>query len=196
MSGSVKAPRGARAPLTEPGLAEIAVAYLDRFGASAAHLRRVLGARVTRAARRGEVDEADALRWIDALIVRYRASGLLDDQRFADSVVLGLRARGGSRRKIQQSLSQKGVGSVEIGRALEHAARDSTDAELEAAQAYAKRRRLGPHRKDERERAARRERDLAAMARAGFGFEVARRVLNIARGAADDDDETSPGVGE
>ncbi|MDE0409722.1 MAG: RecX family transcriptional regulator, partial [Alphaproteobacteria bacterium] len=43
--------------------------------------------------------------------------------------------------------------------------------------ALARRRRLGPWR-DPAERAARRQKDLAAMARAGFRLDVARQVID------------------
>ena len=49
-------------------------------------------------------------------------------------------------------------------------------AEREAAWALARRRRLGPFRPAER--ASSRQRDLAAMARAGFGFGLARSVID------------------
>ena len=58
-------------------------------------------------------------------------------------------------------------------------------AELEAARALARRRRLGPWR-GPAERAARREKDLAALARAGFGLDLARQVIDADEdGAAD-----------
>ena len=52
--------------------------------------------------------------------------------------------------------------------------------------ALARRRRLGPFRA-EAERADRRHRDLAAMARAGFALAVARKVIDAADVAALDD---------
>jgi len=52
----------------------------------------------------------------------------------------------------------------------------SAQSELEAAQAFARRRRLGPHRKPETREAFRRK-DLMAMARAGFNYDTASRVV-------------------
>ena len=48
--------------------------------------------------------------------------------------------------------------------------------DLDAACNYARRRRLGPWRSAGR--AERRERDLAALARQGFGYELALRVID------------------
>ena len=50
--------------------------------------------------------------------------------------------------------------------------------EDQAARAYAKRRRLGPYRRPDL-RAAHRDRDLAALARAGFAYGLARRVIDM-----------------
>ena len=50
--------------------------------------------------------------------------------------------------------------------------------ELEAAQRYARRRRLGPYRADPAARSECRDKDLACMARAGFAGRVARQVID------------------
>jgi regulatory protein len=47
---------------------------------------------------------------------------------------------------------------------------------MAAAHALARRKRLGPYRTGDR--AAFREKDLAAFARAGFGFAIARRIVD------------------
>jgi regulatory protein len=57
------------------------------------------------------------------------------------------------------------------------ALRDETpEPDLAAAIAYARRRRLGPWRQGD-DREEHRERDLAALARQGFGYDTARRVI-------------------
>ncbi|MEB2312451.1 MAG: RecX family transcriptional regulator [Sorangiineae bacterium] len=171
-------------PLDAALLDKAALAYLERFDSSADNLRRVLMARVRRAARSEELDVAALARHVDGLIERYRASGLLDDGRFAENVARGLRARGGSRRGIALKLRAKGVAEADIAAALSRAERDSAEPELEAAQRLVRRRRLGPLR-PEAERAEKRSRDLAALMRAGFSYDVARRALGPSR--ADED---------
>jgi regulatory protein len=54
---------------------------------------------------------------------------------------------------------------------------EAGETDLRAALRFAKRRRLGPFRTP-KERATRRERDLAALGRAGFSYEVARAVVD------------------
>jgi regulatory protein len=157
-------------------LERAALAYLDRFDSSASNLRRVLLGVVQRAERQGEVDVEAARAAIDELIARYRASGLIDDRRYAENIADGLRRRGTSARAIRHKLAARGLPAEIVEDALGAADRDDRDAELCAARALVRRRRLGPHRPDD-ERAARHARDLGALARAGFSFEVARRAL-------------------
>jgi len=173
-------PRGKRiAPATRDNLQAAALSYLERFAASAAQLRRVLQRRALRAARANGGDPAEAQAWIDAIVARLQRSGLLDDKRFAEGRAASLARRGTSRRHIAQALAQKGVAREHIEAGIAHAHEGHAgprEADLAAAAAYARRRRLGPYRPAD-ERAGRRDKDLAALARAGFDFDVARRVI-------------------
>jgi regulatory protein len=148
------------------------MAYLERYASSSENLRRVLRRKVEKRCRlRGE-DPAQFHGTIDDVVARSVLSGLVDDSRYADARVASLRRRGGSRRAIQAKLSAKGVDRETIAAALAGEPED----ELTAAHALARRRKLGPYRAGER--AASRERDLAALARGGFAFEIARRVID------------------
>jgi regulatory protein len=129
--------------------------------------------------RQAEPEELEALGtegWVEQLLERYQGSGLLDDLRYARAFVQSQRERGASRRFIEHKLSARRVSLAVIQQALADHAADFSNAELEAATLYARKRRLGPHRPVQ-ERQARRHRDFAALARAGFSFETARSVL-------------------
>ena len=65
---------------------------------------------------------------------------------------------------------------VAVDQALDADRAETPKAELHAACAYARRRRLGPWHVSERE--ARRERDLAALARQGYSVDTARQVID------------------
>jgi len=171
---------------TRDNLDRAALRYLERFDSSAANLRRVLRGHVARAARaHAELDVPAAERLVDELLERYQASGLINDARYAESLARGLHARGTSRRGVRHKLRARGVSAEAIDAAIASTGRDSDDAELDAARAFVRRRRLGPHR-PEHQRAERYQRDLAALARAGFSFDVARRALEVPDGAIDE----------
>ncbi|KKX27064.1 recombination regulator RecX [Rhizobium sp. LC145] len=96
----------------------------------------------------------------------------LDDNAYAEiSTRSGMRG-GKSKRAIAQKLSQKGVARTTIAAAVA----DADD--LYAAVVLARKRALGPFRKadlDEKRKA----KELSAFARAGFGFEIGRKVFEM-----------------
>jgi len=169
--------------VTPDHLERAALHYLERHASSAANLRRLLLRRVQRSAQIHGTDLDEGRRWVDALVDRLCRSGLLDDRAYAEMKVNSLHRRGGSTRRIRQTLSAKGVDADLVDHALADLEQETgARADLAAAVAYARRRRLGPFRPAEA-RADRRDRDLAALARAGFSHDVARRVI----GAEDPD---------
>jgi regulatory protein len=177
----VRRPR-ATAPLTAERLENAALAYLARHQSSAANLSRVLKRRVERAARLGLAERATAASWIERLVERYAKAGLVDDAAYAEARVASLRRAGASARAIRGRLLGKGVAAPLIEAALRGQA-EGGDAELDAAIAFARRRRLGPFRRGRRTEALR-LRELAALARAGFSYAIARAVVD-AKNVAD-----------
>ncbi len=168
-------PKAKRPPnVTRVGLEGAALRYLERFDCSVARLRKVLMERVGKAARAGVEEAAAAPAIVEQLLERYLSSGLINDQRFAKNFADRARERGTSRRMIEQKLRARGISSDVVQELLPR--NESAQGELEAAQAFARRRRLGPHRKAETREEYKRK-DLMAMARAGFSFDVASRAL-------------------
>lgn len=166
-------------PLTPERLENIALHYLERFAASADGLRRVLSRRAERSAREHGTDREEAAAWIEALIRRWLESGLLNDRLYAENKAATLHRRGGSTRAIRQKLSAKGVSESDVDSALAER-RECSDGEpdVEAALALCRRRRLGPYRANDEQRAAMRDKDLATLGRAGFDYDTARRVVD------------------
>jgi regulatory protein len=156
--------------------------YLERYAASAAHLQKLLLAKVRRSAERHGTDAQAGAAYVRALIERLQRSGILDDRRYAEGRAQSLRRRGGSARSIRAALAAKGVAREEAETALSAADEGSVsgEADLVAARRLAERRRLGPWRK--KDRASHRLKDLAALGRAGFSYETARQVIDGASG--------------
>jgi len=170
--GARKLPRKA----TPKSLENAALYHLERFASSAENLRRVLLRRVERSARAHDTDREEGAAAVDDIVRRFVASGILNDGAYAAARAGTLHRRGASARKIRASLMQKGVAGDDIEAALTTLRDEAGDPELAAAITLARRRRLGPYR-PETDREARREKDLAALARAGFGYDIARTVI-------------------
>jgi regulatory protein len=163
--------------ITAQRLENMALHYLGRYASSSANLRRVLMRKVARAAAAHDSDPAEGVKLIEDLIARYLRSGLIDDRAYAAQKAASLQRRGASRFGIKGKLRQKGVTGALIDDALQGLEEQgSTASELASACALARRRRLGPYR-EKSKRQEMRDKDLAALSRAGFSFEVARRVL-------------------
>ena len=171
---SDQAPQTRRKPrkVNAERLHRIALSYLERYAASTGQIRRVLERRVYKAASAHGEDPAIHQRLIEEEIERLQQAGLVDDALYAEGTVRAQRARGASTRGIAAKLKAKGVGADLISAALEA---DEADDEA-AARRYAERRRLGPYRL--KHRAERRDRDLAALCRAGFDLDLARKIID------------------
>lgn len=159
-------------PITRDYLFRAAVHYLERYASSSGNLRRVLERKILRRARERGEDPADFVPLVGETIVQLTELKLLDDQVFAQAKVASLRRRGTSRGHVFAKLAQKGVERETAAAAM---AGDETE-EADAALAYARRRRLGPFRIVGR--AEKRDRDVAAMMRAGFSYTLAAKIVD------------------
>ncbi len=174
-SGRDRRRRGPR-EATPKYLRNSALYYLERYASSSGHLRRLLLAKVARSARAHGSDAEKGAAAVAALIAELLGAGLLDDARYAGERARILHRRGASARAIRAGLMAQEIAADDIERALAGLREEAAEPELAAALAYARKRRLGPYR-DPATRAERREKDLAALGRKGFGYDMARRVI-------------------
>jgi regulatory protein len=165
-------------------LYEAALTHVARYAATEAGMARVLGRKVDRWVRTmGEEADPDgtnaaaraAKAAIPGVIASLREAGVLSDDAFAASRAKRLTREGKSRRFALAHLAAKGVKPALASTVL---AEDS-ERELAAACAYLRRRRAGPF-GDAPELKV-----LAAMARAGYGQDIARRALRLNREEAE-----------
>lgn len=156
-------------------LEKSALHHLGRFAATRTELRRVLTRRTMRAVKAGLIGREETESLIAAVIAKLTAAGFLDDGAVARSRATALRRVGRSQRAIGQKLAAKGIARAEAASAIAEADDGDEHAELRAAARLAERRRLGPYRTGRRDEATM-KRDLAALARGGFSYAIARAV--------------------
>lgn len=157
--------------------------YLERFSSSSANLRRVLMRKIDRSLAHWGGERDEATRWLDDLLIKLAESGYIDDAAYAVMKTRGLHHRGKGMRVIRATLTAKGIGAETAQTALDGLVEEEGDPDFAAAIRLAAKRRLGPYRLGHN-RAEMRQKDLAALARAGFGFETARRVIEAASAEA------------
>ena len=170
-------------PLDTARLEELALAYVARFATSAgrlsAYCRRKLRERGHAGADKGAPPPD-----VQALVERFVDKGFVNDASFARAKAGGLLRRGYGARRVGDALRADGI--------AEETRADVAPGEAarrEAAMEYARRRRVGPYARD---RSAAldhrtREKQLAALLRAGHDAGHARRVLAAASAAEIED---------
>lgn len=181
MAMALQQNRKVRPPLSHAKLEEMALNYVGRFATSRARLVGYL-ARKLRERGWGGPGEAP----VEDLADRLTRLGYVDDRAYALSKARSLTTRGYGRRRVQQALSQAGIGEADSADATELA----TSEAYEAAMRFARRKALGPFaaaKPDPRGR----ERALAAMIRAGHDFRLARALVDLGPGEFPDMDEFS-----
>jgi regulatory protein len=153
-------------PLDAATLDALALSYVARFATSEAKLATYLRRKV---AERGW--DAPGTAPVAAIVARFAEAGYIDDAAFARGKSAALHRRGYGARRVGQALIAAGIG--EDTRAAAIAEGDPRAAAL----AFARRRRIGPFGPGDADRVLR-ERQIAAMLRAGHPLDSARALVN------------------
>ncbi|MCB2055811.1 MAG: RecX family transcriptional regulator [Geminicoccaceae bacterium] len=162
-----------------------ALAHLERHPTSRAHLERLMLRRALPEAALFDVDPEEVRGLVRALLDDLERLRLLDDDRFAEGRARRAIARGTAPRRVTAALAAKGVDADTVARALGAVGEEIGDPAWQAALGYARRRRLGPWRgpaSPGEDTAETRRRELAVMARAGFDYATARRLVSLEAG--------------
>lgn len=169
----MKQPRKA----TPKSLENAALHYLERFSSSRANLKRVLLNRVARSAAAHGTDAGEGQAWVEALLDRLEGLGYLDDKAYAEAKAESMNRRGKPTNQVRWALKMKGVGQDTAEAALSKLSDELGDEpDRAAAIAYARKKRLGPFRPEDA-REAHRAKDIQTLARAGFGWDLAREIV-------------------
>ena len=146
-------------PVTQGTLEKSALRYLERRPSSRSNLQRILTQKAA--------GEPESERWIAEILERCEALGYLNDAEYSRSSIRVLRGKGASARRIRAKLREKGIDESLIDELL---AEEPSGAEQAAAERYVERRRYGQD-------PVRKQKDLGALARAGFDYDVAHHAL-------------------
>ena len=174
-------------PLDETALRDLALSYVARFATTGAKLEGYLARKIRE---RGVVEDEDGRQRdldVTGLVTQFIERGYVDDDAYARSKSRDLTARGYGARRVEQALWAAGVEEQVRG--------DNAPSEAESRRAailLAKKRRFGPFglpQEDEgpEESHKRREKQVAAMLRAGHQFEHVRFIMDAS--ATDDIEE-------
>ena len=115
---------------------------------------------------------------IDVVISTLVEQNMINDKYYADSKTKSLIRRGYSLNKIRYSLIKKGIDEKYIKDSISKIKEDESDPDFFSAIKVCKRRRIGPSR-EESNRSLFYKKDISILARAGFSYEISKKVLEI-----------------
>lgn len=154
-------------PLDTEALRAIAIRYAERYQTSRARLLRLLNQKIRQRGWDPGAPPPDP----EAIADKMVELGYVNDTSFAQARTRGMVRRGLGAGRVQAALSAYGVGRDVVAEALQEV--DGWAAAVD----FARRKRLGPFGERQDDPKARMK-QLGAMARAGHGFDVARRVVD------------------
>lgn len=172
--------------ITEKYLYNSGLAYLQRFPASTPHFRRVMGRKIDRSCNyHKDQNPEDCRKMLESTIETFVRQGFLNDAAYLQGMVTSLRRRGLSTQAILSKLAMKGIAQDEAAKALRayDEERGGVNPDLAAAILLMRRKRIGPFRKSD---GGDRTKELAALARGGFGFDIAQKALSLPRDEAEE----------
>ena len=154
----------------------MALRYVERFATTRGRLVDYLRRKIRERGWEGE--PADPV----AIGERMAGLGYVDDRAFAEARAAAMARRGLGARRVADEFRASGIDGADVA-----ALTPDVDARsCVAALTFARRRRIGPYGSAVVDRPAR-EKQIAAMLRAGHGFSLARRIA-----AMDPDDDFDP----
>lgn len=156
-------------PLDAARLNEMALAYVARFATSAGKLEQYLHRKIRERGWDGE-RPAD----VAAIVGRFVELGYIDDTAFARAKSGGLLRRGYGQGRVRQALGEAGIAAE-----VQEEVAAGEGERRRAALALARKRRFGPFGIAPPDRPLR-EKQLAAMLRAGHPLDFAREMVNAA----------------
>ena len=165
-------------PVEKQRVREQALRYLDRFAATTDKLKRHLFTKNYKAMAQHSQDEEQVRQIIEEVIESLVKAGLMDDQQYADAKARSLSRQGKSTRHIRQKLQSMGLKDRQADHALTELSEVEGYTDLIGAAKYLRKRRFGPY-KDENTRDERRDKELSALMRNGYSFDISNKILSL-----------------
>lgn len=159
-------------PLEPDSLERLALRYVERYATTRSKLAYYLDRKVRQRGWSGAIDPPTA-----AIVEKMAALGYVDDRQFASMRAATLGRRGYGQRRIQADLRAAGISGDDIAEAAD----GDEVAAREAAERFARKKRIGPFFEGPIDQLARR-RAFAAMLRAGHPIHIVREILNDRNG--------------
>ena len=151
-------------------LLKYAIDYLSKYDSSKNNLENVLKRKILRLNIKN-YEKGKLINKIESIIIKLEKNKFIDDDRYSSTKILSLSNSGRSKNFIFNYLIKKGVNKTQIQNNLNIMQQDNDDWEFASAQIFVKKKKL----LDKNESY---EKKLAKMARAGFSYDICKKILS------------------
>ncbi len=151
-------------------LLKYAVEYLSKYNSSKKNLINVLKRKIFRL-EISNLEKSKLINFIDKIIIKLEKNKFIDDDRYSSTKILSLSNTGKSKNFIFNYLIKKGVDKLKIQDNLNLIYKENNNWEFESAKIFVKKKRL-------LDKNTSYEKKLAKMARAGFTYDICKKILS------------------
>ena len=155
--------------MDEKKLLKYAVDYLSKYDSSKVNLVNVLKRKILRL-KTTNYEKGKLINIIESIIIKLEKNKFIDDNRYSSTKILSLSNSGKSKNFIFNYLIKKGVNKTQIQNNLNLMQQVNDNWELNSAKIFAKKKKL-------LEKDQSYEKNLAKMARAGFSYDICKKIL-------------------
>ena len=155
--------------MNEKKLLKYAVDYLSKYDSSKKNLLVILKRKIFRLSI-SSFEKMKLYGFLDSIISKLEKNDLVNDSRFSISKISYLSRVGKSKQYISNYLLKKGISKIDIQKNFTEFQSNDKDWELNSAKLFAKKKKLIESNDVY-------EKKLAKMARAGFSYEICKKIL-------------------
>ena len=156
--------------MDEKKLVRIAIDYLSKYDSSKKNLFHVLKRKVLRL-KLTNIEKGKLINLLDKIILDLENKNLINDKRYIESKINTLSNSGKSKNYILNYIIKKGISKNDVLYILDEFEKSNYDWELKSAEIFVRKKRL-------LKLDLSYEKKLAKMARAGFSYEICRKLLD------------------
>ncbi len=156
--------------MNEEKLQKYAIDYLSKYDSSKKNLTDVIKKKIFRLNISSQ-EKSKLINHIDNILSNLEKNNLINDERYCNSKIESLSLRGKSKSFIFNYLLKKGIDKFKIQNNLNIFEKNNSNWELTSAKIFARKKKIIESKNSY-------EKKLAKMARAGFSYEICKKILN------------------
>ena len=146
-----------------------AIDYLSRYSSSKANLERILKSKIRRL-KLEKKDKYILYNSINDILIKLEKNNFINDNQYSSSKIRNFIIQGKSKIFIKGYLFHKGVDTIIINNTLEEYKKENNNLEEGSAKTFARKKNLSKEKEF-------RKKNLAKLARAGFSYEISKKIL-------------------